>query len=209
MCNRHFANLIRKKTDCDLALAEILYAHRLGETFYGAYVYVTVGAGYEIMGQLDSAYKYTLKGYRIGEKIGSKSALASALLVLGGIYNQRGDLAASEKAYLKALDITYSIGFTAQIPELANRLKKLYVKQKDYKKAFAAYELHIQARDSISNERSRRLALQEEFDYNVEKKEHEKMLLEQQYQIQRLELNQTKYGLAGLGVLVFLLLTAG
>lgn len=198
-----------KKKACYYYLESGKYAQALGNNFYGAYIYNSVSSAYLMMNNADSALKYSHKAYEIFSSLNDEPGMASALLDEGGAYMSRQDYEEAEKKLLKALEISQRISFVTQIPDIAIALKNLNMRKKNYKAAIEAYELYVRIKDSISSESEKKRSLEKEFEYSFEKKENENKLLAQQNQIQLLQLNQTRYGLLGLGVILFLIIASG
>jgi len=176
---------------------------------FGSLVYNAVGAAYKIKHQYDSASFYFDKAYKIAESLGHKSGMAGSLTQMADNNYLKGNNDEAKKQAVKAMELCKTTNFRVQIPTLALILKKIYLKDKNYIEALNAYEIYVTAKDSISNEKNRKLASQKEFDYEFEKKTNENKLLAQQNQIQSLELSQNKYFLWGMGVLLLLVFVIG
>lgn len=181
------------------------YLSQLPQNINTSQVYIAIAAAYRLCDQYDSAHKYADIGYRIACRTGSKAAIVSAMSTLSSIYFYSGNLRMALKTGNEALAILNTIHFTLQVSDLALLLKKINIQAGDYKEALRVYELYINARDTLTNNTNRRLALEKEFNYNLEKKESENKLLAQQYKIQSLELEQKDYLLLGLGAVVVLI----
>jgi LytS/YehU family sensor histidine kinase len=85
---------------------------------------------------------------------------------------------------------------------MANILKQIYLKEKNYSAAFAAYELFVSTNESLSNERSRREVLQKQYEYDIEKTVTANRALTQENQIQALKLQANRYLLISLLIIV-------
>ncbi|MES2680151.1 MAG: histidine kinase [Bacteroidota bacterium] len=169
-------------------------------------VYSAVGAGYKMKRQYDSAAFFLEKAYKIAESNNLKKGMLGSLVQIADNNYLMGKNSEAKTQAAEALKLCRSINFIAQIPVAALTLKKILLKDKNYKEALEAYEIHVTTKDSIANEKNRKLASENEFDYEFEKKENENKLLVQQNQIQALELRQNNYFLLGMGVLVLLVL---
>lgn len=182
------------------------YTDKFKGTTLSVQINNSVGSGYNIFNQIDSAYKYSNKAYLIAKEIGFKRGVIGTLVDLASIKYKMGENETAKKMALEALRMTNELNFKIQIPNLAIVLKKIYLKEKNYKAALETYEMQINVRDSLGKEEVRKKIIEKEFNYNLEKKENENKLLAQQNQIQNLQLKQNKYFLVGFGVLVLLIL---
>ncbi len=182
------------------------YIGLFGDDMSSAEICNSVGAAYFLMKQYDSAYKYANKAYGLAKRINHKQAIVGTMATLANIKYEMGENESAKKIAIEAMEIVKTIHFTLQIPDLALTLKKIHLKDKNYKGALEAYEMQISARDSLTKEDIKKQALEKEFTYNLEKKEDTNKLLTQQNQIQSLELNRNKYLMSGFGLLVTLVL---
>jgi Histidine kinase/Tetratricopeptide repeat len=187
------------------------YTGAVKGTIYEAYIYNSVGAAFQILKQYDSAYFYTAKGYKIAVALDNKQGICSLLASLAGISNLKGDYQGAKEQTLLALDLANTSGFTAQRLELLKILKEIYINGGNFQEALVVYEGYILLRDSVSSEKAQKEALKKSFEYALEKKQNENLLLSQRNAIQKLEINQGNYFLFGadcliLGVLVILFL---
>jgi tetratricopeptide (TPR) repeat protein len=186
------------------------YLRDLGNDNYNsASIYAALGAAYQMGQQLDSAFYYYTKYFEIAKQRKDEHFMASALTLLAGNSLEKGNVKKAKREALEALTKVKKIGFKLQIPILSNLLKKIYIKEGNYKAALEAYELNIKTRDSLSNEKVRSETSEKEFTYNLEKKENENKLLASQNQIQTLEIKQNRYFLISLAALLILTLGLG
>jgi TPR repeat protein/two-component sensor histidine kinase len=175
-------------------------------TDLNAQVCLSLGAAYEKKNMPDSAAFYFLKGYNYYSKLEHKTGSIGAMTVLADHYLKRGD---TKKALQYAMETYKQVnltGYKIQLPSLTRIIKEIYLKEKNYKEAFKWYGVETAARDSVSNEKSRKQALEKEFAFNIEKKENENKLLANQNQIQLLQLSQFRYFVYGLVILLVLVL---
>lgn len=187
-------------------LQSLAYVKGLEGTIYGVQIYNSVGTAYIYKKQYDSAYYYAYKAYKMAEEIGDKRVIASTINSLADISFLKGNNKQAKQDALRALAMAQSIQFTAQIPSLAVLLKKIYLKEGNYKEALNIYELYIVTKDTLSNAKVQREAMEKEFAYNLEEKENQYKLLAQQNEIQSLQLNQSRYFVIVLGILLVAIL---
>jgi len=167
-------------------------------TIYEVQIYISAGMAYLFMEQYDSAKYYALKGYKLAKGLGHQRVIASALSVLGRVNLTIGNVKEAKEMALEAIDITSSTNFKTQFIPLYLLLRDIYLKEEDYKGALKAYESLISIRDSLSNEKVRKRAMEKEFSYNLQKKKNELRLASKQNEIQILQLSKTRYMLLGL-----------
>lgn len=170
-----------------------------------AALYNSVAAAYSMRWMNDSAYYYVVKAYNVIENTGYKQGLAGVMATLADISFKRGDYKTAIRWIEQAMQLSKSISYRIQIPDLALILKRIHLHNKNYKEALQAYELYISARDSISNEKNRKDVQEKEFNYQLDKKINENKLLAQQNQIQNLQLSKNQYLLVGLGGIAVLI----
>lgn len=186
------------------ALKTTNYLPILGETPEAINVLNTLGTVYIYKKLYDSADYFALKAYQLADKLNYSEAKAGALNTQSHISYSKEEYGKAKTQALASLKICKEINFLVQIPTLALLLKKICLKNNDYKGALEAQELFMTIRDSLSNEQNRKMGAQKEFDYQIEKKVNENKLLAQQNQIQSLELRQNSYLLTGFGILLLL-----
>lgn len=178
-------------------------------TMHAAEANKAIASAFELKNQLDSSEHYYSKALAIYESLKNIGGKATVMVQLAMIsYKKENNLKAKEQALL-ALQFCEEAKLYAQIPDVAFLLKKIYLKEKDYKSALEAYETYIISKDSLSNEKNRKLATEKQFAYEFEKKENENKLLVQQNQIQSLELKQNNYFIIGLVALLGLIFVIG
>lgn len=183
------------------------YIHSITEPAYIVQIYTSVSSAFYTLKQYDSAYYYAQKAFQIATAADNKRSIASALAMQGVIKCETGDYAEAEKIILKALEISRSVQFTAELPDLLHVLKRIYFRSGQPGKALEVYEQSVSLRDSLSGEMERKQAIEKEYAYNLEKKEDEYRILAQENEIQVLQLRQNQYLLIGLTCLVLILVT--
>lgn len=166
----------------------------------------SLSSGYFMLRQYDSAYRYARMSYEAARKSAGKIYMVSTMTMLAIVTYQKGSNAEARAIAEKALDMAKTTDFKMSIPELTQILKKIYLKDKDYKKALETYELYVEAKDSLFSQDKRKEALEKEFGYNLAKKENELLAQQNQNQLQELKLRQNSYIVAGLGILVLLVI---
>lgn len=187
-------------------LESLRYIKGLEGTIYGVQIYNSVCTAYIFKKNYDSAYYYAYKAYKMAEEINDKRVIASTINSLADISFLKGNIKQAKQEALRALGMAQAIKFTAQIPALADLLKKIYLKEGNHKEALKIYELYIATKDTLSNAKVQQEALEREYAFNLEEKENQYKLLAQQNEIQTLQLNQSRYFVIALGILLVAIL---
>ena len=116
------------------------------------------------------ALEYYQKSYKLQEEIHDKAGSVTSLNNVALTINEIGG--SNEKALhygLLNLKLSRELGFPAEIRNAAHTLKRIYLKQHNYEKAFECYELYIQMRDSIVNTDTKKSMIKKEFQHEYEK----------------------------------------
>jgi tetratricopeptide (TPR) repeat protein len=175
---------------------------------YSVRIYNAMGAAYASKHLYDSAFIYSNKAYEMALAINDKGLIASVLTGLAMNNYDRGFNKKAKEQALKVWEITKELGFKRQIPIISRLLKKIYQKDKNFEEALKYHEIYVNYKDSTSNEKNQKIALEKQFSFDFEKKENQNKLLAQQNQIQLLQINQTKFlviGVVGLALLILII----
>ncbi len=125
-------------------------------------------------------------------KTGDKLYLANTYLAIGQTMYKLGSLKNAKQYLLKALDIATAIGSKVVAEKTYKWLSKTYEKNHQYKKALDYIELSNSLQDSINNIAIQKNIIRMQIKYDLENKENEIVLLQQQQQINTLELKKQK-----------------
>lgn len=182
------------------------YSDAFGDCLTAVEINNSVASAFVLRWQFDSALIYAKKAYSMSQRLNSKQAMVSSMNILSNIYFHLKKYDQAESIVREAIAISTSLNFVLQIPSLADVLKKICIKNHDYKGAFEASELYRRTQDSLSQINIQKQAAEKEFNYNLEKKENENKLLSQQNKIQSLQLTQNRLMTLGLVSLLTLVL---
>jgi tetratricopeptide (TPR) repeat protein len=124
---------------------------------------------YKDEGELEKAMEYFSETLIIGREEGDKRVMAFVSSNIADIY-------LTQKKYAKALDyaskcmeLGKELGFPVLIKNASFLLTKIHKATGDHKAALQNYELFIQMRDSIQNERNRKASIRSQLKYEYEK----------------------------------------
>ena len=143
-----------------------------------ALAYHNLGRVLNSMGDEDKGFEYYTKAYEIRKAIEDKHGICGSLYCLADLiyYSKKKERKNLDKARLlaeeslllaKELNSPYDISASARI------LKRIYKDQKKFDKSLEMYELYVQMRDSINNDKTKQLTKNQQFKYEWEKHEDE------------------------------------
>ena len=129
-----------------------------------------IGLIYKTKGDIPKAIEIYNKSLKLYQEINEKSGIAHTLNHLANAYLIKG---MTDKALVyakQAFEIVKQLGYPSDIKESAYTLKRIYKQQHNFKDALAMYELQIQMRDSIHNNKTKKESIKKQFQYEYEKK---------------------------------------
>ncbi len=132
--------------------------------------YNNIGLIYELQNNLPLALEYYNKSLKIDEEIKNKQGMAASLNSIGGIYIKQNNFRAAQPYCEKALQMARLVGYPNSISGAARLMKRIYQHNNDYKNALAMFELYIEMRDSVNNEKNRKAGIKKQMQYEYEKK---------------------------------------
>lgn len=188
-------------------LSSLKYLEDLEEPVAITNILNCVSAAYGLKRKYDSAYHYSLKAIEFARFNNDKRVMASSMATQADILLKKNDAKAAIMVASDAIMLANQTNFIAQIPDLAIILKNAYIKTGNYPDALKAYALYVSSRDSVRNQQNRKIVLEKDYKYNLEKKENENKLLAQQYQIQSLLLSKNRNFLTALVGITLLVVT--
>ncbi len=116
------------------------------------------------------ALEYYQKAYKLQNEIHDKPGSVTSLNNVALTMNEIGGSPDLALHYgMLNLKIAKELGFPGEIRNAAHTLKRIYLKQHNYEKAFECYELYIQMRDSLVNTETKKSMIKKQFQYEYEK----------------------------------------
>ena len=135
----------------------------------------------------DKALEYYLMARQRGEKVYSLEQEAEINIGTGSVYVNKGNIKLGIDYLLKGYQIAKDINFLAPIPDATKNLATAYLALNDYKNAYKYKEINAIYKDSIySSETNKRIA-ENQFNYELEKKQSKIELLEKDKSIKEEE----------------------
>ena len=125
---------------------------------------------------LDSALFYFKKSYSIRKEIDFKQGIAISSMGISKVLYEKEELQAAKKYALEALGIAQGLGYPSEINAVAKLLSDIYEKENNNRASLEMLKLHIQMKDSISAQESRKSLIQQQFKYEYETKKKEDSL---------------------------------
>lgn len=152
------------------------------------------------------AIEYFLKAVKCSEEIGNIYLKSSAFGNIGNIYFSRNKLSEAENYLNKALEYAISINAVDLIMDDHERFYYLYKKKGLYDKALLHYEKYFTLKDSIENENNNKNLSELQMKYDVEKKEKENLVLQDENISRLLQLKNERFFRFVLILIFFILL---
>jgi len=176
----------QKKYDEALASLEksLAIRERIGHQEGVSACLFNIAVVYEDLGQLNRALEYHARALKIDERIANKQGLSISYNQIGKVYTKLHNFPEA-KRYL-AMALSLSEQTNAKMSIMSNQLSfsALYEAQGEYKKALHYHQLYSQLRDSIYSESSALKLAEMQALYQVEQKNQEIALLNQNKEIQ-------------------------
>jgi len=128
-----------------------------------------MGVTYSKQGDKVRALEYYHKSLELAQEIEDVEGICLALSNIADLQRELGDLAEALLFGTKALKMAKKYEFPRRIKAASITLTKVYKKRGDCKTALEMYELHIQMRDSIKNEKTQKATIRQQTKYEFEK----------------------------------------
>lgn len=128
-----------------------------------------IGVLHEAQGELDTAMYYYQRSLKISTEIGDKKWMSLVLRNIGDIQMITGDLVGAKSSAEKSYSIATKLGYPERIRDIADLLARILKKESNYKEALKYFELYIQMRDSVNNEKTQKATIRVQTKYEFEK----------------------------------------
>ncbi len=176
-----------------------------------AYSYGYIGVVYGYNKEYEIALDYFIKGLEIRREIGDKIGITHSLINIGAICLKRNQLNKAKAYFSECLELAQYLDYSNGIKNSSQKLVDVYEKLGNSEQALKMFKLHIQTRDSISNEATQKATAKQQAKYEYEKQKvlddaaHDKELAIEQEEKEKQQI-LTGATAAGLGLLVVFLI---
>jgi len=149
--------------------------------------------------ETNKALEYFKESLVINKSTEDKEGVTIALNKIASSYLELGDISKAKTNAKKSLNLAEELAYPLRIKKAAETLNKIYVKEKNWKKAYDMKSLYVTMQDSIRNIETEKNAIRQHAKYELGKKEHEITILStqndvllQNKEVQRLKLSKTR-----------------
>ena len=157
-----------------------------------SFVYTNIGKSYRMRGRYEEALKYQQQGFEKAKTKDDKLEMAIALNAIGDTYFVQNLFNQALESYLKAKAIGEKIGSKTLLKNTYENIANCYSALSDYRKALDYQRLFDTIKDSLYNEENSQKLAGLQFRFDIEKKEAEISLLNQENQTKAAQIQQQK-----------------
>lgn len=133
--------------------------------------HVSIGNVYHALGNYDEALKHYVICEKYSKETGEKRYLEPALTGIGEIYRLKKQYKEAEKYLLQSWAIVNEIKAKQMQFNSSGALSRIYDSLRMYDKAYNFYKLNVNLRDSIESEKNIKKLIQQQMQYDYEKKQ--------------------------------------
>ncbi len=175
-----------------------------------ATVYSAIGIIYFRQGNYSESLKNSFTGIKISEEMGSKEGIPGCYNTIANCYREQKKYIEASNYYNKALTLAKEMGSLEISKSSYEGLTKSDSAQGNFKQSLEHYKLFIAARDSMFNEESTKKNVQQQMQYDFDKKQvADSLKYSQEKEIDEIKLQKQKAytysGLIGMSVTIILL----
>lgn len=142
-----------------------------GDPIYLSTNIANIGSIKELEGDLEGAYADFMQALQLRLKADEKNTIASSYNAIGHNFFLRKNYALAERYCLMSIHLSREIGSLKTIKEAAENLSNIYAQTGQYKKSREYYIDYIAARDSMFNSESERKLMEQQLQFDYERKE--------------------------------------
>lgn len=175
-----------------------------------SFVYTNIGKSYRMRGRYAEALKYQQQAFEKAKTKEDKLEMSIALNAIGDTWFAQKNFKQALDNYLKAKELGEGIGSKTQLKDTYENIANCYSALSDYRQALQYQRLYSITKDSLYNEENSQKLAGLQFQFDIEKKEAEIALLNQENATSAAKLQQqrTLRNLL-LAIAAFLLITIG
>ncbi len=163
------------------------FALKIGDKKNASSLVMNLGNAYYNLGDSIKALEYFNEAYKIKTEINDREGQAVTLVNLGKYYVKYKQPLKGIEYLTKSLELAQKIGLKTTIKNSTEMLALAYLELKNYEQAYKYREIHVIYKDSISSDAVSKKLQALEFDYAMEKKEKEIVLLQKSKDLESAE----------------------
>ncbi|MCJ7465364.1 MAG: tetratricopeptide repeat protein [Maribacter sp.] len=148
------------------------------------------------MGKKEKAIGYLNEAYRTAQANNQQSVVVQALIAIGLVHKQ-DNYTEALRAYSKAEILAKQIDANDELRDIYQDLSNTYASKGDFSNAFKYQTLYLAKKDSLFNLKTDDKIRGLQFNFDLDKKQNEIGLLEQEAQIAELQAKRQKYVIYG------------
>ncbi|NDC31870.1 MAG: hypothetical protein EBZ58_13260 [Bacteroidetes bacterium] len=153
----------------------------------------------------EKALDYYMMAKKRGEKLYGLEQEAEINIGIGSVYVNTGKTQLGIEYLIKGYQIARDFNFLIPIPDATSSLAKAYLSLNDFKNAYKFKELNAIYNDSNNNKETNKKIAENQFNYELDKKQSKIELLEKDKAIKEEETTRQKY--ITIGLLSFLIIS--
>ncbi len=129
-----------------------------------------IGLIYQARNDLDSAISLYATSLKLYTEYGDKTGIALTNNNLGETWFLKGDNSKALNYCSKSLKFAIEVGDMRYMSDASLNLYLIHKKTNNFKASIEMYEFYVKCRDSVLNEKNERAVIQQEYQYNYQKK---------------------------------------
>jgi len=146
-----------------------------------------IGGLFQWKNKWDTTLYYYKESLKLREEIGIKQGIAVSLTNIAYVYYRIGNYDEALEIFDKALSIAKEETLRNVMLKIYSYYATIYTRKEDYKTALDYYKLYSDTRNSLFNQKSNNRIADLKMDFESEKQEKEKALLNRDIKIQKLK----------------------
>jgi serine phosphatase RsbU (regulator of sigma subunit) len=162
-------NDIYKAIDC--FSTGLKYNQQLGNKLSESYSLNYLAEVYAGQKRFNEAISFLNKALNIREELKDTIAMAVNYVNLGEVYYQMGNQQLALENYQKSTLLAKKVNYSDLLKHCYKMISDLYLKQRNFEKAYLYFNLHVALKDSIYNEQTTIIIQETEAKYQTEKKQ--------------------------------------
>jgi len=157
-------------------------------------------------GKHDIAIQMYEQAVSVQTEIGDRPGLVHSFYNLGFIYSNIRKFDMALKYFEKSMSAAEEINYKDMVKANSETMSMLYDSLGNYKMALKYHRLYSEVKDQLLNDESQKLITEMKSKYDLEKKENENKILQQENELGKAKLQQNKIVLVFVGIAVAFLL---